>query len=76
MAYAPTNPLDIPPYQMQSLVSGINNDANIQVRCAQALGSEIYVGCSNGDLLRFALQADDPSKVRLFLYVIVWSHTS
>lgn len=26
-------------------------------------GSEIYVGCSNGELIRFALQADDPSKV-------------
>ena len=26
-------------------------------------GSEIYVGCSNGELLRFALQADDPTKV-------------
>lgn len=28
-------------------------------------GSEIYVGCSNGELLRFALQADDPNKVGL-----------
>jgi vacuolar protein sorting-associated protein 3 len=28
-------------------------------------GSEIYVGCSNGELLRFALQADDPNKVCL-----------
>jgi hypothetical protein len=27
-------------------------------------GSEIYAGCSNGELIRFALQADDPSKVR------------
>ena len=26
-------------------------------------GSEIYVGCSNGDLIRFALQADDPNVV-------------
>jgi hypothetical protein len=26
-------------------------------------GSEIYVGCSNGELLRFTLQADDPHKV-------------
>ena len=26
-------------------------------------GSEIYVGCSNGELLRFTLQADDPYKV-------------
>jgi hypothetical protein len=27
------------------------------------VGSELYVGCSNGELLRFALQADDPNKV-------------
>lgn len=27
------------------------------------VGSEVYVGCSNGELLRFALQADDPNKV-------------
>src|SRR6266567_1302830 len=26
-------------------------------------GSEIYAGCSNGELIRFALQADDPTKV-------------
>ena len=26
-------------------------------------GSEIYAGCSNGELIRFALQADDPNKV-------------
>jgi hypothetical protein len=28
------------------------------------LGSEIYVGCSNGELLRFVLQADNPDTVR------------
>ena len=27
------------------------------------LGPEIYVGCSNGQLLRFGLQADSPDKV-------------
>jgi hypothetical protein len=32
-----------------------------------AVGSEIYVGCSNGELIRFALQADDPNKVSGFL---------
>lgn len=26
-------------------------------------GSEVYVGCSNGQLLRFALQADNPDTV-------------
>jgi hypothetical protein len=26
-------------------------------------GSEIYAGCSNGELLRFTLQEDDPNQV-------------
>ncbi|KAG6918355.1 hypothetical protein DXG01_015004 [Tephrocybe rancida] len=29
-------------------------------------GSEIYVGCSNGELIRFALQADDPNKLESY----------
>ncbi|KAG6834490.1 hypothetical protein H0H93_009343, partial [Arthromyces matolae] len=28
--------------------------------------SEIYVGCSNGELVRFALQADDPNKLESY----------
>ncbi|KAL5523259.1 hypothetical protein ACEPAF_1526 [Sanghuangporus sanghuang] len=31
-----------------------------RVTCAQAVGSEIYVGCSDGTLLRYALQANGP----------------
>ncbi|CCM06015.1 uncharacterized protein FIBRA_08259 [Fibroporia radiculosa] len=88
MTYAPTNPLDVPPYQLQSLISNVldgsgresstyHNDVRVktnpvlerlglpglpvQIRCAQALGSEIYVGCSNGELMRFALQANNPT---------------
>ncbi|KAJ3563567.1 hypothetical protein NP233_g8862 [Leucocoprinus birnbaumii] len=68
----PTNPLDIPPFQVQALTSGVvaedkgkNRDAQVQevprITSAQALGSEIYVGCSNGELVRYALQADDPT---------------
>ncbi|KAJ7792918.1 hypothetical protein B0H14DRAFT_3094085 [Mycena olivaceomarginata] len=38
----------------------------VQCRCAQALGSEIYVGCSNGELIRFALQADDPNTLEAY----------
>ncbi|OBZ67664.1 Transforming growth factor-beta receptor-associated protein 1 [Grifola frondosa] len=64
MTYAPTKPLDVPPYQLQSLISAVIDSPHrvptVQVRCAQALGSEIYVGCSNGELLRFALQANNP----------------
>jgi len=73
MTYAPTNPYDVPPYQVQPLIrSVVENDLHrrgsslVQVRCAQALGSEIYVGCSNGELLRFALQADDPTKLESY----------
>lgn len=65
MTYAPTNPLDVPPYQIQPLISILDDYGapSIQVNCAQAFGSEVYVGCSNGDIMRFALQADDPGKV-------------
>lgn len=110
MTYAPTNPVDVPPYQVQDLISTVVEDfgghhissvssvnlthpghetskqtqptSKVQVRCAQALGptfcycrylnlpflisilgSEIYVGCSNGELIRFALQTDNPNDV-------------
>jgi hypothetical protein len=38
-------------------------------------GSEIYVGCSNGELIRFALQADDPNVVGEPLQLEVVSFT-
>ncbi|KAH9003555.1 hypothetical protein EDB86DRAFT_2893203 [Lactarius hatsudake] len=70
MASAPSAPVDIPPYQVQPLISNViyGPDASdaaaftVEVKCVQALGSEIYVGCSNGDLLRFALQANGPNQ--------------
>ncbi|KAI0365806.1 hypothetical protein BV20DRAFT_1003554 [Pilatotrama ljubarskyi] len=64
MTYAPQRPVDVPPYQLQSLLSGFTDTLSraagnpVTIRCAQAIGSEIYVGCSNGELLRFALQAN------------------
>ncbi|KAI0786298.1 hypothetical protein C8Q75DRAFT_721587 [Abortiporus biennis] len=67
MTSAPTRPVDVPPYQVQSLLTGVFENlhglsgAPVKIRCAQALGSEIYVGCSNGELLRFALQANSPN---------------
>ncbi|KAF7344550.1 CNH domain-containing protein [Mycena sanguinolenta] len=60
MTSAPTKPIDVPPFQLQSLIS------QCKPRCAQALGSEIYVGCSNGELIRFALQADDPNTLEAY----------
>ncbi|KAJ6612669.1 hypothetical protein B0H10DRAFT_2051428 [Mycena sp. CBHHK59/15] len=60
MTSAPTKPIDVPPYQLQTLIAKCN------ARCAQALGSEIYVGCANGELIRFALQADDPNTLEAY----------
>lgn len=94
------NPVDVPPYQVQDLISTVVDDFGhstsmpsqfpvfssmkqgqiytsdvhrpwvrdyFQIMPAfvknNHAGSEIYVGCSNGELIRFALQADDPSKV-------------
>ncbi|KAF8591308.1 hypothetical protein K439DRAFT_1402474 [Ramaria rubella] len=60
--------LDVPPYRLQHLFSNVKEllggtpdrpssrtgRATVEVRCAQALGTEIYVGCSDGALLRYA----------------------
>ncbi|KAF8474403.1 hypothetical protein DFH94DRAFT_761984 [Russula ochroleuca] len=61
--------LNIPPYHVQPLISsvfGIYDNSNaaldVEVKCVQAFGSEIYVGCSNGEVLLFALQANGPDK--------------
>ncbi|KAI6168302.1 hypothetical protein EDD17DRAFT_1466369 [Pisolithus thermaeus] len=48
----------VPPYVLQALLSSV--DAG-QISCAQALGSEIYVGCTNGSLLRYTLQVGPDS---------------
>ncbi|KAJ7064895.1 hypothetical protein C8F01DRAFT_1128649 [Mycena amicta] len=61
MSSAPTRPVDVPPFQIQTLIA-----QNRTVRCASALGSEIYVGCGNGDLIRFALQADHPNALESY----------
>ncbi|KAK7044627.1 CNH domain-containing protein [Favolaschia claudopus] len=60
MTSAPTKPIDVPPFQLQTLIAQCNP------RCAQALGSEIYVGCADGQLIRFALQADDPNTLETY----------
>lgn len=67
MTYAPTRPVDVPPYQVQDLISPVIEEFNpeigaIHVRCAQATDSEIYVGSSNGQLVCFALRVDVPEK--------------
>ena len=92
------NPVDVPPYQVQDLISTVLDDFGHSTAIPSQFtafssmkqgriytsdvprpwvrdcslkpsqyndhpGSEIYVGCSNGELIRFALQADDPGKV-------------
>ncbi|OJT07519.1 hypothetical protein TRAPUB_1615 [Trametes pubescens] len=48
MTYAPQRPLDVPPYQLQSLVSGFTDTLSraaghpVTVRCAQAIGHQIH----------------------------------
>ncbi|KAE9408021.1 hypothetical protein BT96DRAFT_1034408 [Gymnopus androsaceus JB14] len=57
----------VPPYQIQELIPSLPESVlqGIEVRCGQALGSELYIGCSNGELMRFAVQ-DDPSKTESY----------
>ncbi|KAI9567481.1 hypothetical protein HD554DRAFT_2192701 [Boletus coccyginus] len=50
--------LDVPPYLIQPLIPTITAGV---VSCAQALGSEVYVGCTNGELIRYALQPEPDS---------------
>lgn len=59
---------EIDVFQVQSIVPTILDAYGFPmeaayVRSIQASGSEIYVGCSNGELLRYALQADDPNQL-------------
>ena len=51
MTYVPTNPYDVPPYQVESLITSVmENDSRrsdtsfAQVRCAQALG--MWTACA------------------------------
>ncbi|THH03162.1 hypothetical protein EW145_g6477 [Phellinidium pouzarii] len=77
MAFASVDPVDVPPYQLQELVSQVfendvpdsglafegttSGDVKPHVTCAHALGSEIYLGCSDGTLLRYALLENIPN---------------
>ncbi|KIJ61532.1 hypothetical protein HYDPIDRAFT_176932 [Hydnomerulius pinastri MD-312] len=64
MSSAPIIPQDVPPYLIQPLIPEISIG---DISCAQALGSEVYVGCTDGELLRYALQADnDPGKLESY----------
>ncbi|KAG2069585.1 hypothetical protein BDR04DRAFT_1101478 [Suillus decipiens] len=68
------NPLEVPPYLLQPLITSITAGT---VTCAQALGSEIYVGCSTGKLLRYALHPDaDPTKLDAYALLSQQSHPS
>lgn len=77
----PANFPDIPPFQFQSLISGFvaDNGAgsrnNLRITCAQALASEIYVGCSNGELVRFAPQTHGPNILESYTILSRYSIT-
>ncbi|KAH9962293.1 hypothetical protein BGW80DRAFT_1448479 [Lactifluus volemus] len=73
-----SNSFAILPYKAQPLISNILNiygqekgqdtsdvPLSIEVKCVQGLGSEIYVGCSNGDLLHFALKSNVSEEVNI-----------
>ncbi|EPS98234.1 hypothetical protein FOMPIDRAFT_1126867 [Fomitopsis schrenkii] len=70
MTSAPLKPLDVPPYQLQQLLSGIGDNLAlgqaIHIRCAQALGAETYIGLSNGELLRFAIEQQEAGLANLY----------
>ncbi|KAH8829434.1 hypothetical protein DL96DRAFT_1598096 [Flagelloscypha sp. PMI_526] len=60
MASTLTNPIDIPPFGLESILNGDGILDGGVITCAQALGwfTEIYIGTSDSRLLRFALQAE------------------
>ncbi|KAF9553103.1 hypothetical protein CPC08DRAFT_245203 [Agrocybe pediades] len=73
MASVPQHLVDVPPFQLQKLITDVieprifeTSAGKVQVRCAQAMGSEIYAGCSNGELIRFALQADGVNQLESY----------
>ncbi|KAH6917829.1 hypothetical protein BKA70DRAFT_1366356 [Coprinopsis sp. MPI-PUGE-AT-0042] len=47
----------VPPYQVQTLLGDVFAQTGARITCAQALGNEIYVGTSNGELFQF-MQVD------------------
>ncbi|KAI0070843.1 hypothetical protein K474DRAFT_1669669 [Panus rudis PR-1116 ss-1] len=67
MSAAPIQPPEVPPYQFQVLIPEVFSEIirasspSTKALCAQAHGSEVYVGCSNGELLRFSLQTNNPN---------------
>ncbi|KAJ3736720.1 hypothetical protein DFJ43DRAFT_1129364 [Lentinula guzmanii] len=64
--------MTVPPYQIQELITSVFSELpeyllqGIQIRCGQALGSELYIGCSNGELMRFALQGGSTGKAESY----------
>ncbi|KAJ3528802.1 hypothetical protein NMY22_g9261 [Coprinellus aureogranulatus] len=60
---------DIPPYQVATLLSDFFAQTSSQITCAQALGSEMYVGTSKGELFLFLLQPDGQEKTESYIIV-------
>ncbi|KAF8961751.1 hypothetical protein BDZ97DRAFT_1921074 [Flammula alnicola] len=78
MTYAPQNPGDVPPFQLQRLIpdviepyvyesSASSPSGKVQVRCAQAIRNLCRV--FQRRIIRFALQADDPNKLESYTVI-------
>ncbi|KAI0344930.1 hypothetical protein BDW22DRAFT_1353743 [Trametopsis cervina] len=56
---------EAPPYELQSLIDAVLPGSDDPTRsaqkvtCARAIGSDLYIGCSNGEILRLSLQRND-----------------
>ncbi|KAK2463814.1 hypothetical protein APHAL10511_004119 [Amanita phalloides] len=58
----------IRPFALQPLLSNVfefDFQRDARITAAQAFASDVYIGCSNGELLRFALNADGPGSYTL-----------
>ncbi|KAI0765802.1 hypothetical protein BC629DRAFT_1583797 [Irpex lacteus] len=63
-----TPPAIVPPYELRSLVDAVLDDSVSlgdapKIQCAQAIGPDLYAGCSNGELLRLSLHRSNPSEI-------------
>ncbi|TFK21824.1 hypothetical protein FA15DRAFT_715834 [Coprinopsis marcescibilis] len=64
----PTN-IDLPPYQVQTLLNEAFSQTSSRITCAQALGNDIYIGTSTGELFQFMSQTDEAGQLDAYIIV-------